>query len=148
MTAIDLHVPTAADALGADRALRALDDHGTERAVVRALGAPESAAVELPAGARALLLRILGHMANGDAVTLVPVAAEVTAQQAAELLGVSRPFVIRLVEEGKLACRLVGTHRRIPIADLLTFKEANRAERRAIAAELAAEAQELGFDYK
>jgi excisionase family DNA binding protein len=52
---------------------------------------------------------------------------------------VSRPFIIRLVEEGKLACRLAGTHRRIPIADLLALKEANRAERRAIAAELTAD---------
>ena len=147
MTDLDLHVPSAADARSADQALRALD-HGTERAVVRAVGAPESAAVELPPEARTLLLRILGHMANGDAVTVVPVAAEVTAQQAAEILGVSRPFVIRLVDEGKLACRLVGTHRRIPLADLLSFKQANRAERRAIAAELTAEAQELGFDYK
>lgn len=147
MTDLDLHVPSAADARSADQALRALY-HGTERAVVRAVGAPESAAVELPPEARTLLLRILGHMANGDAVTVVPVAAEVTAQQAAEILGVSRPFVIRLVDEGKLACRLVGTHRRIPLADLLVFKQANRAERRTIAAELTAEAQELGFDYK
>lgn len=148
MTDIDLHVPSAAEARVADQALRALDQHGGDKAVVRAVGAPESAAVELPQEARALLLRILGHMANGDAVTVVPVAAEVTAQQAAEILGVSRPFVIRLVDEGKLACRLVGTHRRIPLADLLAFKQANRAERRAIAAELTAEAQELGFDYK
>lgn len=147
MIDIDLYVPTAADARSADEALRALD-HGSDAAVVRAVGAPESAAVELPAEARSLLLRILGHMANGDAVTVVPVAAEVTAQQAAEILGVSRPFVIRLVDDGKLACRLVGTHRRIPLADLLAFKSANRAERRAIAAELTAEAQELGFDYK
>lgn len=147
MTDIDLHVPTAADARSADEALRALD-RGSDAAVVRAVGAPESAAVELPAEARSLLLRILGHMANGDAVTVVPVAAEVTAQQAAEILGVSRPFVIRLVDDGKLACRLVGTHRRIPLADLLAFKNANRAERRAIAAELTAEAQELGFGYK
>lgn len=148
MTDIDLHVPSTADARGADQALRALDDQGTERVVVRAVGAPESSAVELPPEARTLLLRILGHMANGDAVTVVPVAAEVTAQQAAEILGVSRPFVIRLVDDGKLACRLVGTHRRIPLVDLLAFKQANRAERRAIAAELTAEAQELGFDYK
>lgn len=148
MTDVDLHVPSTADARGADQALRALDHQATERAVVRAVGAPESSAVELPPEARTLLLRILGHMANGDAVTVVPVAAEVTAQQAAEILGVSRPFVIRLVDEGKLACRLVGTHRRIPLVDLLAFKQANRAERRAIAAELTAEAQELGFDYK
>mgnify|MGYP003335078484 CR=1 FL=1 len=147
MTDIDLHVPSADEARRADRALRALD-HGADGAVVRAVGAPESSAVELPAEARALLLRILGHMANGDAVTVVPVAAEVTPQQAAEILGVSRPFVVRLVDEGKLACRLVGTHRRIPLADLLAFKNANRAERRAIAAELTAEAQELGFEYR
>lgn len=147
MTDVDLHIPSAADARGADQALHALDG-STGRALVRAVGAPESAAVELPPEARTLLLRILGHMANGDAVTVVPVAAEVTAQQAAEILGVSRPFVIRLVDEGKLACRLVGTHRRLPLADLLAFKQANRAERRAIAAELTAEAQELGFDYK
>lgn len=146
MTDIDLHLPSASDARSADQALRALD-HGTGT-VVRAVGAPESAAVELPAEARTLLLRILGHIANGDAVTVVPVAAEVTAQQAAEILGVSRPFVIRLVADGKLACRLVGTHRRIPLADLVAFKNANRAERRAIAAELTAEVQELGFDYK
>ena len=148
MTDLHLHVPSTADARGADQALRALDQQGTDRAVVRAVGAPESSAVELPPEARTLLLRILGHMANGDAVTVVPVAAEVTAQQAAEILGVSRPFVIRLVDEGKLACRLVGAHRRIPLVDLLAFKKANRAERRAIAAELTAEAQELGFDYK
>lgn len=148
MTGIDLRVPSTTDARVADQVLRALDHQGTERAVVRAVGAPESSAVELPPEARTLLLRILGHMANGDAVTVVPVAAEVTAQQAAEILGVSRPFVIRLVDDGKLACRLVGTHRRIPLVDLLAFKQANRAERRAIAAELTAEAQELGFDYK
>ena len=148
MTDIDLHVPTPADARGADQALRALDRDGDTKTVVRAAGAPELSAVELPAEPRDLLLRILGHMANGDAVTVVPVAAEVTAQQAAEILGVSRPFVIRLVDEGKLPCRLVGTHRRIPLADLLVFKQANRAERRAIAAQLTAEAQELGFDYK
>ena len=148
MTDLDLHVPSVTDARSADRALRALDHAGADRAVVRAADAPESSAVELPTEARTLLLQILGHMANGDAVTVVPVAAEVTAQQAAEILGVSRPFVIRLVDEGKLACRLVGTHRRLPLVDLLAFKQANRAERRAIAAELTAEAQELGFDYK
>ncbi|MDP2316516.1 MAG: helix-turn-helix domain-containing protein [Pseudomonadota bacterium] len=148
MTEFDLHVPSPAEARGADRALRALGHDADAPLFVRATGAPGAQDVELPAEARALLLRILGHMANGDAVTIVPVAAEVTAQQAAEILGVSRPFVIRLVDEGKLACRLVGTHRRIPLGDVLAFKQANRAERRAIAAELTAEAQELGFGYK
>lgn len=148
MNHVHFHLPSAADAHRADLALRALELGGNEGAVVRAVGAPDAAAVELPAEARVLLLRILQHMANGNAVTVLPLAAELTAQQAAAVLGVSRPFLIRLIDEGKLACRLVGTHRRIPIDELLSFKEANRAERRAVADELTAEAQELGFDYK
>ena len=146
MTDIELHVPTPAEARHADLALQALD-HETPL-LVRSAGAAPGEAIELPAEARALLLRILGHLANGDAVTVVPVAAEVTAQQAAEILGVSRPFLIRLIDEGKLACRMVGTHRRLPLVDLLAFKQANRAERRVIAAHLTADTQDLGFDYK
>ena len=148
MTDIELHVHSRQEAQDADRALRALD-HGDGAAVmVHAAGRTDAAEVELPVEARALLLRILGHMANGDAVTVVPVQAEVTAQQAAEILGVSRPFLIRLIDEGEVACRLVGTHRRVPLADLLGFKQANKAERRALAADLTAEAQELGLGYR
>lgn len=145
---IDLHVPTADDVRGADRALRALDRGDGAAVLVHAAGRTNEEDIELPAEARSLLLRILAHMANGDAVTVVPVQGEVTAQQAAEILGVSRPFLIRLVEGGKVACRMVGTHRRIPLAELLAFKQANKAERRAIAAELSAETQELGFGYR
>ena len=148
MTTLDLHVPSPDEARGAERALRALQALERTDPHLFVTGSGDAPLVEVPLEARALLLRILGHMANGDAVTVVPVQAEVTAQQAAEILGVSRPFLIRLVEEGKVACRLVGTHRRIPLADLLLFKDANRAERRAIAAELTAEAQELGLGYR
>lgn len=145
MTELDVHVPSPEEASEAARALRALRPNDDASVFVRPSGQGDAGCVTLPAEARALLLRILAHMANGDAVTVVPVAAEVTAQQAAKILGVSRPFLIRLVDDGKLACRLVGTHRRIPLADLLAFKQANRAERRAIAADLTAEAQDLGF---
>jgi excisionase family DNA binding protein len=146
MTDAGFHIPSPEDARGADRALRALDGADDAPIVVRLAGRDDAA--ELPVEARALLLRILGHLANGDAVTVVPVQSEVTAQQAAEILGVSRPFLIRLIDEGKLACRVVGTHRRIPLSDLLAFKEANKAERRKLAAELTAEAEELGFGYR
>lgn len=145
MTDIELHVPSNEEARDADRALRALDNGDGAAVMVHAAGRVDVPEMELPVEARALLLRILGHMANGDAVTVVPVQAEVTAQQAAEILGVSRPFLIRLIDEGKVACRMVGTHRRIPLPDLLAFKQANKAQRRALAAELTAEAQELGL---
>lgn len=148
MTDIDLHLPSAEDSRSAEAALRSLDAASGSPILVQLANATASAPVELPAEARVLLLRILGAMANGDAVTVVPVQAELTAQQAAELLGVSRPFLISLIDQGKVACRMVGTHRRIPLADLLVFKQANKAERRVIAAELTEEAQTLGFGYR
>jgi excisionase family DNA binding protein len=147
MTELDLQVPTPEQAEQAKAVLRTLDELVRSNTPIH-LHTPDSppeSAVTLPQDVLTMLLRILGHLANGDAVTVLPVQAEVTAQQAAEILGVSRPFLIRLVDEGKIACRRVGTHRRIPLQDLMDFKRQNKAERRAIAAELTAEAQEQGF---
>ena len=114
---------------------------------LRSGGPKDSHTLTLPRAAFDLLVQILGHMANGNSVTLMPLHAEITTQQAADLLNVSRPFVVSLLEERKLPCRKVGTHRRIRMADLVAYKKRDDEERRTILAELTAEAQKLGLGY-
>ncbi|MDP2310137.1 MAG: excisionase family DNA-binding protein [Pseudomonadota bacterium] len=129
------------------RALRgAVLEHRAAVVRVQLEGAPEEA-VTLPTQAFELLMRVLAHLANGNAVTIVPVHAEVTTQQAADVLNVSRPYLIKLLDEGKLPYRKVGTHRRVMLRDLLEYKRQDDAERQGILAELTAEAQKLGLGY-
>lgn len=143
---LDPTLPSGTTAHEAELAVQAL--RGATQAVVRVEpeGSPASAVV-LPAQAFELLMRMLAHLANGDAVSIVPIHAEITTQQAADLLNVSRPYLIKLLEEGQLSHRKVGTHRRIPLRALLAFKRRDDVERRAIVAELTAQGQALGLGY-
>ena len=110
-------------------------------------GAGKAEAVILPRVAVELLVQILAQMANGNAVEVVTVQAELTTQQAADLLNVSRPYLVRLLEEGKIPCRKVGPRRRIRRADVLTYKQIDEERRRGAAEELASEAEKLGLGY-
>ena len=94
-----------------------------------------------------LLLEILAQMANGKSVTVVPVQAEFTTQQAADLLNVSRPFLIELLEAGALPHRKVGSHRRVRFDDLRRYKQSDDSKRQTVLDQLAAQAQELGMGY-
>lgn len=103
--------------------------------------------IELPATAVRFLVHLLTQIAEGNAVTLTPTRAELTTQQAAEVLGVSRPFLVKVLEEEKLPFRKVGTHRRIMFVDLMKYKDKMDAQRHAILDKLAEQAQELDMGY-
>src|SRR5262245_32978212 len=92
----------------------------------------DNQAIELPAGAVALLIDILKAMAAGRGITLIPENAELTTVQSAEILNVSRPFLIKLLEDGKIPYRKVGKHRRIRIEDVIAYKQKIDEEREKI----------------
>ncbi len=115
---------------------------------LRVIDADHDEPLELPAGAVTLLLDILGAMASGQGVTLIPEDAELTSVQAADILHVSRPFLIKLLEAGQIPYRKVGKHRRIRMEDVMNYKQAIDQEREAVLDRLVADAQEqdMGYD--
>lgn len=102
---------------------------------------------ELPTGAVALLMDILEAMAAGRGMTLIPENAELTTVQAADMLNVSRPFLIKLLDENALPHRKVGKHRRIRMEDVMAYKASIDRERETVLDQLAREAQEQGMAY-
>jgi excisionase family DNA binding protein len=103
--------------------------------------------LELPRAATAMLVSIMTEMAHGNAVTIYPVHAELTTQEAANLLNVSRPYLSKLLDSGKIPHHKVGTHRRVKFKDLESFRFAFNATRETAMQELARQAQELGMGY-
>lgn len=99
----------------------------------------------VPRGAVELLAQILAHMAVGQGVSVVPAHAELTTQQAAGLLNVSRPFLIGLLEAGEIEYRKVGTHRRIKAQSLMAYIALDDQRRREAADELTRLNQEMGL---
>ena len=106
-------------------------------------GAGETVAI--PTAALRLLVTILTEMARGNAVRLIPHHAELTTQEAAELLNVSRPYLVRLLDDGRMPFHRVGTHRRVLFKDVMAYKAEHRRARRAALNELSHLDQELGL---
>ena len=114
---------------------------------IRVLDVDQEQPLELPAGAVALLMDILEAMAAGRGVSIIPENAELTTVQAAEVLNVSRPYLIKLLAEKAIPHRKVGKHRRILIEDVMTYKKRIDRAREAVLDQLAAEAQEDDLGY-
>jgi excisionase family DNA binding protein len=103
--------------------------------------------IEIPAAASMILAEVLDRLRRGQHVHLVPddQVGEITTQEAADLLNVSRPYVVGLIDRGELPSRKVGSRRRLKLADVLMYREIQTARQRAAADALANEAQELGL---
>lgn len=101
--------------------------------------------LDLPAPVAEALAEILEAAAEGEQALVLRSPEDLTTEQAAAVLGVSRPTVIRMVESGKLPARMVGTHRRLSLGDVLAHREASARHRTEALDEMAREAEELGL---
>ena len=111
-----------------------------------ALSAPNQQPIPVPGSLVLVLRQILGFMSQGKEVAVTPILRELTTQGAADLLGVSRPFLIELLNKQEIPFHLVGTHRRIYLQDLLRYRDHRDKQRKEILNRMAREAVENG-DY-
>ena len=137
MTVTAIEIPTALVVQQARDALRPLAElvHAKrfDDVRLRAECDGDTVDVTVPRAAYQLLLESLAQLSNGNAVTVVPVHAELTTQQAAALLNVSRPHLVHLLEDGALPFRKVGTHRRVLAEDVIAYKLRDDEQRRQAA---------------
>ncbi|MEU6265908.1 helix-turn-helix domain-containing protein [Saccharopolyspora shandongensis] len=146
--ALDPIQPSRTDAATADKALQHIRDYLSrhhEQSVQLVVDDEDGDQLVVPRGAVELLARILAHMAAGKGVSVVPAGADLTTQQAADLLNVSRPYLIGLLEAGEIEHRKVGTHRRVKVESLLEYMRRDDQRRREAADELTDLTQELGL---
>src|ERR1041385_2477263 len=148
---LDPVTPTEAESQLAETSSRALSgyvrDEEGQTITVLPEGAEREQAVRIPAVAFRLLVNILTQMAKGNAIMLNAVHAELTTQEAADLLNVSRPYLVSLLEKGKIPFHKIGTRRRIFANDLLHYKEKIDKARLKTLAELSEQAQDLDMEY-
>jgi excisionase family DNA binding protein len=131
----------------AQRCIMASLDHSRAATITLTTDTGEHPAVELPPAALKLIGQLLGAMSEGRPVVLMPTEQELTTVEAAHFLNVSRPFVIKEMEAGRLPHRKVGSHRRIAMDHLLVYAQNMRAQQTAALDRMADNARELGLDY-
>ena len=134
----------------AQRCIMASLDHSRAQRIVLIDDASDTGTpptLELPPKVLRFFAEMLGAMAEQRLITLVPQKHELTTQEAASFLNVSRPFVIKEIESGKIAHRKVGRHRRVAFVDLVKYQQASRAASEQALQDLADQAQQLGFGY-
>lgn len=103
--------------------------------------------IDLPPSTLSLVVDVLMILADGTQPLILARDTELTTQKAADILNVSRPYLVALLEEGAIPFHMVGSHRRLLTKDVLTYKEARRKKSEQAMAELAKESQEWGLDH-
>jgi excisionase family DNA binding protein len=101
--------------------------------------------IHIPDSVYQVLRQVVHAMAKGQAISIVPQEQELTTQQAADILNVSRPFLIKLLEQGEIPHIMVGTHRRIRFQDVMIYKQQRDTKRTKLLDELIQESQDMGF---
>jgi len=131
----------------AQRCIMASLDHSRAASITLTTDTGETPTVEVPPAALKLIGQLLGAMSEGRAVMLVPADQEFTTVEAANFLNVSRPFVIKEIESGRLPHRKVGSHRRIAFDDLMAYAQKMREQQASALERMADNARELGLEY-
>ncbi len=125
-------------------ALRALASFVQSHRQPAALIGPDGERVAVPAAVYTVLVNVVLAMESGRAITVAPTSTRLSTQEAADLLGVSRPTLVKLLESGQIPYERPGRHRRVRLADLLAYRDASGAARGAALDELTREAAVLG----
>lgn len=142
----DTVVPTPEDATLAADSSRILSALAADNGAFR-VHLDGGQVLTLPRAVKGLLALLLTEMSQGNAVTLIPIHAEMTTQEAADYLNVSRPYLVKLLEEGDIAYHKVGSHRRVRFQDLKAYKDRLAVERSKTLDDLTALSQDLGLGY-
>jgi excisionase family DNA binding protein len=139
-------VPQADERPEVEKLLALLDGKGASRHLARPcrLIGPLGEEIELPASIFYILERVVEVMAHGDAITVVPVGQELTTQQAANILNVSRQYLVRLLENGEIPFEKTGAHRRLRIKDVLAYRHRRAKERGKALDDLTALSEDSG----
>lgn len=137
-------IEVAAHALERIRSYLRSHPDGPEEVRVIVTDAPQEE-LAVPREAVVMLARVLSHLAEGHAVAVLPAETQLTTQQAADVLNVSRPYLIRLLDSGEIKYRMVGSHRRVDLPSLLDYKRRDDARTLRAANELSALDEEFGL---
>jgi excisionase family DNA binding protein len=144
-----IHLPTPDEVEQAKLSGRTLSKYADADRVKMSLRGSNGEADEmvLPGHVLQILLDVLSEISQGNAISLIPYHQEISTQEAANLLNVSRPFLVRLLEDGEIPFRKVGAHRRVKLQDVLNYRERTDNQRREALDELAQLSQQEGMGY-